>query len=96
MVIHYSHTVHLSDNNRSKHDFCRVADSVKKFLADLKKHSTKITNFEKNETLPLTEKQKGKYNKEKLHRMCQQEFDEEFNKDQNYFKIRDHCHPYYL
>lgn len=32
--------------------------------------------------LPLTDKQKKKYNKQKFCHICKQEFDENFNEDQ--------------
>ena len=44
-VVHYSHTVHYS--NKNKHDFCRGEDPTKKFCAELRNHSIKITNCEK-------------------------------------------------
>ena len=65
---------------------------MKKFFADLKKPATEIINFEKKDMLPLTEKQKREYNIQKFCHICKQELDEEFNEDQNYYRVEDHCH----
>ena len=42
--------------------------------------------------LPLADKQKKKYNKQKLCHICKQEFNEEFHEDRKYEKVRGHCH----
>ena len=39
--------------------------------------------------LPLTDKQKKKYNKQKFCQICKQEFDENFDEDHNYCKVLD-------
>ena len=44
----YSLFIHCSfDSSRSKHDFRRGADCIKKFRPDRKKHTTEIINYEK-------------------------------------------------
>ena len=82
MVCYYSLFTHCSfDSNKSKHNFYTDEDSMRKFLADLKRHATEIIKFEKKEMLPLADKQKKKYNKQKLCHICKQEFNEEFHED---------------
>ena len=41
------------DNNKNKHDFYKSQGSMKNFCLDLRKHTTEIINFEKNEMLPV-------------------------------------------
>ena len=46
----YSLLTHCSfDDSKNKYDFYRSADCMKRFCADLKKHSTEIINYEKKE-----------------------------------------------
>ena len=61
-------------------------------FCNLKKHPTEIIDCEKKEMLPLTKKQENKCKKQNLYHTCKQEFDKEFNEDQNYSKVQDHCH----
>ena len=39
---------------------------MKNFCLDLKKHATKIINYEKKEMIPLTKKEEKKHNKKKF------------------------------
>ena len=45
----------------------------------------------KSEVQSMTEDRK-RNNKQTFCPICKQEFSEEFNKYQNYLKVRDHCH----
>ena len=42
--------------------------------------------------LPLTKKQERKYKKQKIYHKCKQEFNDMFSEDENYHRVRDHCH----
>ena len=59
---------------------------MKKFCKDLRKHATKIINYEKKKTIPLTIKEEIDHSKQKICYICKKEFDKK-----NY-KVRDHCH----
>ena len=64
---------------------------MKKFCLDLKKHATKIINYEKKEIIPLTKKEEKKHNKQKVCHICKKGFstDDSYKK---YHKAKDHCH----
>ena len=55
----------------------------------------KIINYEKQEMIPLTDKETEFYEKEKVCHICKKEFSTDKN-DKNefkiYHKVRDHCH----
>ena len=80
------------DSNKNKYGFYRGEDPMKKFCVDLRKHATEIINCEKKEMLLLTKKQEKKYVKQKVCHICKQEFNEMFNEDENYRRVRDHRH----
>ena len=42
--------------------------------------------------LPLTEKEKTSYKEQQFCHICKKEFNDEFNGNENYCKVRDHCH----
>ena len=71
---------------------------MKKFCKDLRKHSTRIINYEKKKMIALTTEEKIHHNKQKVCYICRKEFDNnnttkssslERKKQQ---KVRDHCH----
>ena len=47
---------------------------MKNFCLDLREHAAKIVNYEKKEMIPLTKKEKKKYNKQKLCYICKKIF----------------------
>ena len=59
---------------------------MKKFCKDLRKHTTKIINYEKKKMIPLTIKEEIDHNKQKICYICKKEFDKKT------YKVRDHCH----
>ena len=65
---------------------------MKKICTYLREHVTNVINFEKNKVLLLTKK------KLKLHQdttecyICGKRFLKRFANDENYRKVRDHCH----
>ena len=74
---------------------------MKKFCKDLKKHATKIINYEKKEMMPLTYEENKSYKKQKVCYICIKEFgtdddddddnDDDDDDDKKYHKVRDHC-----
>ena len=74
------------DITKNKLDNYRGKDCMKKFCKDLRKHATKIINYEKKKLIPLTIKEEIDHNKQKICYICKKEFDKK-----NY-KVRYHCH----
>ena len=72
------------DKTKNKLDCYRGIDCMKKFCKDLRKHATKIINYEKKKMIPLTIKEEIDHNKQKVCYICKKEFDKK-----NY-KVRDH------
>ena len=62
---------------------------MKKFCKDLKKHATRIINYEKKKIIPLTKEEKINYNDQQICYICKKEFDKS---DKKHHKARDHCH----
>ena len=54
------------DESKNKISYYRGDDYMKKFCKDLRKHSTKIINFEKKKMIALTTEEKVHYNKQKV------------------------------
>ena len=67
----YSLFAHCSfDNTKNKLHYYRGEDCMKKFCKDLKKHATKIINYEKKEMIPLTIEKSKSYHDQKLCYIC--------------------------
>ena len=64
---------------------------MEKFCKDLRKHSTKITNYEKKKNFLLIPEEKKDYDDQKVCYICKKEFDNNDN-DKKQQKVRDHCH----
>ena len=77
------------DKTKSKLDYCRGKDYMKKFCKDLRKHAAKITKYEKKKMIPLTIKEEIDYNKQKICYIYKRELSK--NDEKNY-KVRGHCH----
>ena len=60
-----------------------------KVCKDLREHITRIINYEKKDTIPLTKKEETNYNNQKICYICKKEFDKS---DKKHYKVRDHCH----
>ena len=85
----YSLFTHCSfDESKTKLDYYRGDDCMKKFCKDLREHATKIINYEKKKMIPLTKKEEIYCNKQKICYICKKEFD---NTDKKQQKVRDHC-----
>ena len=61
---------------------------MNKFCKDLRKHVTKIINYEKKKMIPLTAEEKIYHNKQKICYICKREFN---NNDKKNYKVRNHC-----
>ena len=86
----YSIFTHCSfDESKKKLDYYRGDDCMKKFCKDLRKHATKLINYEKKKMIPLTAKEKIYRNKQKICYICKKEFN---NNDKKQQKVKDHCH----
>ena len=86
----YSIFTHCSfDESKSKFNYYRGDDHMKKFCKDLKTHANKIINYKKKKMMPLTTKEEIYHNKQKLCYICKKEFD---NNNKKNYKVRDHCH----
>ena len=62
---------------------------MKKFSKDLRKHASKIIDYEKKKMIPLTAEEKIYYNKQEICYICKKEFN---NTEKKNYKVRDHCH----
>ena len=63
----YSLFTHCSfDKSKSKLNYYRGKDCMKKFCKDLREHATKIINCEKKKMISLTTKEEIDYNKQKI------------------------------
>ena len=70
--------------------YYRGKDCMKIFCDDLKKHVTRITNYEMRPMDSLTEEEKESNENQELWHICQKEFCTDNNKEMR--KVRDHCH----
>ena len=67
----YSLFTHCSfDKTKNKLDYYRDKDCMKKFCLNLRENATKIINYEKRKTIPLTKKEEKKHNKQKVCYIC--------------------------
>ena len=86
----YSIFTHCSfDESKTKLNYYRGKDCMKKFSKDLREHVSKIINYEKKKMIPLTTEEKICHNKQKICYICKKEFN---NNDKKNYKVRDHCH----
>ena len=86
----YSIFFHCSfDQTKNKLNHCRGKDCMEKFCKDLRKHATKIINYEMKKMITLTIKEKIHHNEQEICYICKKEFDKS---DKKNYKVRDHCH----
>ena len=62
------------DKSKNKPTYYRGKDCTKRFCDDLKKHVTRITNYEMKPMDPLTEEEKESYKNQELCHICKKEF----------------------
>ena len=77
------------DESKNKINYYRGDDCMEKFCKDLRKHATKVINYEKKKMTPLTTEEKIHSNKQKRCYICKKEFN---NNDKKQQKVKDHCH----
>ena len=71
----YSLFTHCSfDTTKHKLDYYRGKNCTKNFCLDLRKHATKIINYEKKEMIPLTKKEEKKHKKQEVCYICKKGF----------------------
>ena len=69
LAIHYLQIVHLSPA-KNKLDCYSSKDCMENFCKYLRKHAMRIVNYEKKETIPLTNEENKSYEKQKLCYIC--------------------------
>ena len=62
------------DATKNKLDCYRGKHCIGRFCKDLKKHATKIINYEKKEIMTLTDEENKFYGKQKVCYICKKEF----------------------
>ena len=86
----YSILTHCSfDKSKNKFNYYRGEDWMTNVCKDLREHATKIINYEKKDTIPLTKKEEENYNNKKVCYICKKGFDKS---DKKHHTVRDHCH----
>ena len=66
----YSIFTHCSfDKSKKKLNYCRGKDCMKKFSKDLREHSSKIIDYEKEKMILLTAEEKIYHNKQNMLHM---------------------------
>ena len=55
-------------------------------------HTTKISNYEKKEMIPLTDEENKFYEKQKVCYICKKGLNTDDDDNKKYQKVRDHCH----
>ena len=89
----YSMFTHCSFvSTKSKLHCYRGKDCMEWFCKDLKKHVTKIINYDKKEMITLTDKENKFYEKQKVSYICKKGFSTDDDGNKKYQKVRDHCH----
>ena len=78
------------DKSENMQTYYRKKDCMKRFCDDLKKHVTRIVNYEMKPMIALTEEEKKSYENQQLCHICDKEFYTDNNKEMR--KVRDHCH----
>ena len=76
---------------KNRPDCYRGRDCMESFCKDLKKHATKIINFEIKEMIPLTDEENKSYKKQKVCYICKEGFSTD-DDNKKYHKVRDNCH----
>ena len=80
---------------KSRHNFYRRKDCIKKFCDDLKELVTEMINYKEKEMIPLTDKETRFYEKQKVCHICKRYFCTNENNEKEFklrHKVRDHCH----
>ena len=83
-------TNYLFDPTKSKPDCYKGGDCMERFCIDLRKHATRIINYQKKEIILLTDEENKSCKKQKVCYICKKELSTDKN-DKNVFKLN-HCH----
>ena len=88
----YSLFTHCSfDATKNRLDYYRGKSCMKNFCLNLREHTTKIINYEKQELIPLTKEEKRAHCIQKRCYICKKKFRTD-NNNKKYHKVKDHCH----
>ena len=79
------------DAAKNKLDYYRGINCIKVLCKKLKDHALKIINYEKTETIPLSEKENKSYQEQDVCQICRKKFNIN-EKDKKYQKVKDHFH----
>ena len=92
----YSCFIYCSfDASKSERGYYRGEDCMKKLCEYFRDQAMKMINFNKKGMIPLTDKETGFYEKQKICHICKKQFGTDYddkNKFKLYHKVRDHCH----
>ena len=89
----YSLFTHCSfDKSKNKLDYYKGDHCMENFCKDLRKHATKIINYEKKDMIPLTKKEEKHHNEQEVCYICKKEFNTDDDSDKKHHKVKDHCH----
>ena len=76
---------------KNKLDCYKGKDCMKNFCIDLRKHATKLINYDRKEMIPLTNEERKLYHKQKICYIFKERFSTGDDNKKSY-KFRDHCH----
>ena len=65
---------------------------MKKICGSLREHAMKIINFKKKKNEGINKRAIGIIKKEKICYICQEKYENEYLRDKEYRKVRNHCH----
>ena len=85
----------LFDLTKSKHDYYRERDCIKKLCKKLRDRAMAIINYKEKETIPLNDEENKSYEKQKVCHKSKKKFCNDENEKSEfelYDKVRDHCH----
>ena len=80
----------MYDDIGNKHNLHKGEDCIIKFYESLREHAMKIINFEKKKMILLASKEYELYPNQTSYHICKKEFEENYSKDKNYCKVREH------
>ena len=89
---HSVSTIWTFDGIVKKHNVYRGEGCMKKFRESIRKHAMEIINFENKKMVPLTKEQRELNKKSKIFYIWEIKFKQNYAKDKNYHKVRNHCH----
>ena len=79
------------DKTKTKLDYYRDEDCMKKFCLDLREHAIKLIIYEKKKMIPLRNKEEKNYDKQKICYIYKKEFNTD-DSDKKHHKVKHHCH----